>query len=134
MLLQAGSSELEALLVKGASGLYVQEAAGRLLARHGYWLKQTEFHRFVELYGDPVEAMGIRWLDAVESLDAGDLPASAEAANVLRIAASIAEFYQVCLREAVEYLSRETVELVATAVMYAATYVDSVAQAKPYRP
>jgi len=122
--------QLEELLMRGASGVYIHEASARLLLRHGYWLPRPEFVPFVALYGDPVDAIGIRWKEAVEALDAERLAGPPEAESVLRIGASICTFYKMCLREEIENLTQDSVEMVAEAVMYAASFLSSRAEAR----
>ena len=119
------------LLHEGASGLYINEAAVRLLHRHGYWLRRPEFFQFVDGYGDPVTALGIRWADAVAALDRGELAADQEPANILRVAASLCTFYEVSFRDVCERISREGIKHVAEAVMYADGFLDSVADPRP---
>jgi hypothetical protein len=82
--------DLASLLMQGAGGLYVNEAAVRLIVRHGYWLRRTDFiQNFVVLYGEPADSAGVRWELAASALDGGELKADKDPANVLRAAASI---------------------------------------------
>jgi len=127
---QFDAGRLEELLMRGASGVYVHEASARLLLRHDYWLHRPEFSPFVVPYGEPVDAIGIRWAEAVEALDAGRLKGTPEAESVLRIGASICTFYKVSLREEIEGLTQDSVEMVAEATMYAASFLSSTAVAR----
>lgn len=129
--MQFDGEEIAALLMKGASAVYLHEAAITLLARHGYWLSRKEFLRFVEVYDDPPAAAGIHWDAVVAALDGGDLSAGEEETAVLKIAASIAGHYGVFLYDVVQGLSRETVKYVAEAIMYADGFLESVADPRP---
>ena len=60
------------------------------------------------------------WLGAVSALEAGGLPCSHSEAQVLKVAASIAEGVPVDLREVVGGLDGANTVLVATAVLHAA--------------
>ena len=115
------------LLMEGASGVYLHEAAVRLIARYGYWLHDESFRSFLVPYGEPPEAIGIRWEDAVAALDRGEIVADDEETKVLRIAASIATFYRISLRDCVEGLDASTVKHVTEAIMYADGYLSSTA-------
>lgn len=124
--------ELSELLKLGTHNLYYAEAAVQLLIRHGYWLKQPEFRRFIEVFDHLTPACaGISWADAAAVLDRGELQAiDQEAANVLRIAASLATFYQLSFRDVMERLSPEAMKHAAEAMMYAAGYTESIAVPK----
>ncbi|NJC69868.1 hypothetical protein HC031_09070 [Planosporangium thailandense] len=125
------TDELIALLHLGTDELFYIEAAVRLVERHRYWLEQPTFRRFIELFDNPYpRSAGIWWKDAVAALDRGELECDQEAANVLRIAASIATFYQVSFRDVMESLSPETMKHAAEALMCAGGYTESVATPK----
>jgi hypothetical protein len=119
------------LLMEGASGVYLHEAPVRLVALYGYWLHDESFRSFLVPYGEPPEAIGIRWEDAVAALDRGEIIADDEETKVLRIAASICTPYRVILRECVEGLDADTVKHVAEAIMYADGYLSSTAHPAP---
>ncbi|MBG6134655.1 hypothetical protein [Longispora fulva] len=120
--------DLVELLMKGAGGIYLQEAATRLLARHGYWLRDREFLRFVVTYEDPPVAAGIRWKAAVDALDRGELEAGIEERSILRIAASLCTFYNISLRDVVEGIDAVNIKHVAESIMYADGYLNSIAE------
>lgn len=104
----------------------------RLLVRHRYWLERPEFRKFIEVFDHlvPVRA-GIWWADAAAALDRGELQAAdQEAANILRIAASLATFYQLSFREVMAQRSPEAIKHAAEAMMYAAGYPESIAAPK----
>lgn len=123
--------ELIELLHVGTAEMYTNVAAVRLLVRHRYWLEQPEFRKFIEVYDEmrPRNA-GVSWQDAVQALDRGELRADHEAANILRIAASLATFYEVSFRDVMERLSPEAMKHAAEAMMCAAGYAESVATPK----
>jgi hypothetical protein len=117
---------LEEFLWSGASSIFLQEAAVRLIIRHGYWLGDSEFLRYVEFFpGDP-DSAGIHWQDALDALDRGDFKVDEEDANILRLAGSIATGYRVTIGWLVETLSRDAVKHFAEAVLYA----DGILEAK----
>ena len=122
--------DLVDLLMKGTSGLYIWEAAVRLLARHGYWLRDPGFLRFVELNDEHLYA-SIDMTEAVAALDRGELHGDEEATNILRIAASLTIFYQVSFRDVCERISMENIKHVAEAIMYADSFLGSVATPAP---
>jgi len=109
-----------------AGEVFLVEAAIRLIARHGYWLHNAGFLKFVG-FSTP-DAAAIRFKQAAEALDAGELTVrDDEDANVLRLAASLVTSYRLILREAVENNSRETIKLIAEAIMYADGFTTSEA-------
>ncbi len=118
-------------LMRGADDLNIIEASIRLLNRHGYWLRNREFLRFVEVFGDPPESAGIRWTEVTSALDEGRLRGDVESVNVLRISASISTFYMVSLRDVIERIGRENIKHVAEAIMYADGFLNSVADPRP---
>src|SRR5262245_58934812 len=105
--LSLDDATLDSLLMRGSSYVRLQVAATRLVFRHGYWFKSREFLRFVEVYGEPVFSAGIQWKDALDALDQGRLASDREAADVLRIAASIGSVYPVDGREVIAFISRD---------------------------
>jgi hypothetical protein len=123
--------QLVDLLILGASGLYPIEASIRLLDRHGYWLRHEGLLRNVKLFGPPFSSAGIEWNDVLDLLDRGALDGDLEALNVLRSAASIATFYRVSLREALESVRPENIRHVVEAVMYAHGFLSSTANPLP---
>jgi hypothetical protein len=122
---------LAMLLHEGANGVFLQEAAVRLIVRHEYWLKHEDFLEFVVVYGDPPETAGIDWIAALRALDGGELRAEHEEASLLRIAGSIGSFYPICLRDMIEGIDLENIKHIAEAIMYADGFLGSVAQPKP---
>src|SRR5437588_3417319 len=100
-------NQLEDLLWKGASTVFLQEAAVRLLIKHGYWLHQEAFLGFVKIFHNPTEMAGIQWESALSALDDGQLSADHEQASILRIAGSICTFYRLSLRDVVEGIDQD---------------------------
>jgi hypothetical protein len=126
------TDELIALLRLGTSELYYIRASVELIARHRYWLERPDFRQFVEIFpsDDTGTSAGI-WLEkAADALDRGELPADMEQANVLRMAASLATFYHVSLRDVSERLSPETMKIAAEAIMWAGGYTESTAEVR----
>ncbi len=124
--------ELRRLLMRGASEVYLYEAAIMLLCRYcdGYWLSRVDFLRFVDL--DMANDWATIDFDrAMSSLDSGELPADDEQAKILRIVASLGGVYPILLREVVEGIDRENIALVAEAIMYADGFLSSTADPKP---
>ncbi len=126
------------LLMAGTGEILCVEASVRLLVRHGFWLRHRGFLRHVELFGDPVEAAGVHWKDVMAAFDEDGLGlrvnadfTDQEAANILRIAASLHTFYQLSLRDVMERIGRDGIKHVAEAIMYADGYTGSVAQPMP---
>lgn len=116
----------ERLLLNGADGVFLVEAAARLIARHDYWMHVPQFLNFVEFH--PPEAAGIWYVRAVSALENNQLPTrNQEDANVLRIAASLVTAHRVILREVVENNSADTIRLIAEALMYADGFTTSTA-------
>jgi hypothetical protein len=106
-----------------AEGLSCAVAAVELLIGHAMWLRRMDFvDRFVDSAGGLAGETVLAWVDwrAVASeLDAGGFPCSDGEAQVLRIAASLAEGVPVDLGEAVAGLDGVTIGLVAAAVVRA---------------
>jgi hypothetical protein len=98
-------------------------AAVELLIAHAVWLRRSDFvDRFVDTAGDLAGGRvlaWVRWRAATRALDAGRLPCSDSEAQVLRIAASLAEGIPVDLGEALGGLDEANVGLVAAAVVRA---------------
>jgi hypothetical protein len=104
--------------------LYAAEAAVELLIGHRRWLDRHDFtDGFVETgegWSDGTPMAWVDWLGAVSALEAGRLPCSGSEAQVLKVAASIAEGVPVDLRGAVGGLDAANTVLVATSVLHAA--------------
>lgn len=122
------TGRLADLVFIGASGLFHHEASRRLIIRHGYWLKQESFLKFVTVFGKPPKFASIEWKEALEALDSGALVADREEASILRIAGSIATEYAVCLHYATEAIDKENIKFVAEAIMYNDGFLESVAE------
>ena len=100
------------------------EAAADLLIEHRSWLLRADFvDEFVEVIdGTPGDApmAFIDWVAALEALESGRLACSSSEAQVLRIAASIAEGIPVDLRDATYGLDWANAQRVAGALVRAA--------------
>ena len=112
--------QLLCLLEDTAAGLCADTAAIELLARHGHFLHQRAFRRFVAtsttLFGGQPAAV-IRWRPAVHALDAGLLPCSSPGQAILRIAASIGDdTIPVRLRSVLGGLDSRNIALVTAAI------------------
>jgi hypothetical protein len=112
--------QLLCLLEDTAAGLCPDTAAIELLARHGHFLHQRAFRRFVAtsttLFGGQPAAV-IRWRPAVHALDAGLLPCSTSEQAVLRIAASLGDNdIAVHLRQVLGSLDHTNITLVTRAI------------------
>jgi hypothetical protein len=98
-------------------------AAVELLVAYAVWLRRNDFvDRFVETadsVGGEIVLAWVDWRAAVSALDVGGVPCSDTEAQVLRIAASLAEGIPVDLGEAVTGLDEAVVGLVAAAVVRA---------------
>lgn len=98
-------------------------AAVELLIAHAVWLRRNDFvDRFVDTVGDLAGGTvlaWVRWRAATRALDAGRLPCSDSEAQVLRIAASLAEGVLLDLGEAVAGLDEANIGLIAAAVVRA---------------
>ncbi|GIH08486.1 hypothetical protein Rhe02_65530 [Rhizocola hellebori] len=125
--------KLADLLMRGASGIFLYEAAVLLLRRHGLWLEHPGFRRFIVVEPDGQKA-SVDLKAAMPALDSGSLTADTgdwltddEAAKILRIVASLSGTYPVLLREVVEGIDRENIKYVAEAIMYADGFLSSQA-------
>jgi len=112
--------QLLCLLEDTAAGLCADTAAIDLLARHDHFLHQRAFRRFVAtsttMFGGQPAAV-IRWVPAVNALDAGLLPASTSEQAVLRIAASLGDDdIAVHLRQVLGSLDHTNITLVTRAI------------------
>jgi hypothetical protein len=98
-------------------------AAVELLIAHAVWLRRIDFvDRFVGTAGDLAGGRvlaWVRWRAATRALDAGRLPCSDSEAQVLRIAASLAEGVGVDLGEVVTGLDEANIGLIVAAVLRA---------------
>jgi hypothetical protein len=104
-----------------AEGLSCAVAAVELLVAHAVWLRRNDFvDRFVETADSVGGEIVLAWVDwRASALDVGGVPCSDTEAQVLRIAASLAEGIPVDLGEAVTGLDEAVVGLVAAAVVRA---------------
>ena len=102
--------------------MFSAEAAVGLLIGHRSWLLRRDFvGAFTESFDSAGSAMAfVDWPAAVASLDSGCLPCSSSEAQVLRLAASLAEGIPVDLREAVCGLDATNATLAARALLHAA--------------
>ena len=98
------------------------EAAVGLLVGHRGWLLRRDFvGELTESCGSAGSAMAfVDWPAAVAALDSGRLPCSSGEAQVLRLAASLAEGIPVDLREALCGLDAANAALAARALLHAA--------------
>jgi hypothetical protein len=128
--LTTGIEDLEEALHANARGVHCAEAAVRLLISHAGWLLRdvfvTEFVETGESIVDCTPMAFIDWPAAVAALEAGRLPCSDSAAQILRIAASIAGGLPVSLRDAVSGLDATNIVLVAQAVLHAGGHRETV--------
>jgi hypothetical protein len=103
--------------------LYAAEAAVELLIGHRRWLDRDDFVEVSVETGDGLvsgEPMAwVDWHSAVAALGDGRLACSGSEAQVLRVAASVAEGVPVDLRDAVSGLDEVNLALVAQAVLHA---------------
>jgi hypothetical protein len=116
--------QLPAELRAHAYGVLCAEAAAEILISHRTWLYREDFvDTFVnagwELASD-VPMAYVNWPAALTALDAGSLPCSSSEAQILRIAASIAEGIPVDLRENLTSLDTYNTNLVTRAVIHTA--------------
>lgn len=103
-----------------ARGLYPVEAGVELLIGHASWLHRTDFtERFVHLAADKAQMADIDWMAAITALDAATLPCSSSEAQMLRLAASLANATPVNLGDALSGLDSHNTHLVSQAVLHA---------------
>lgn len=121
--------EVAAGLRANARGLYCAEAAVRLLIGHVGWLLRGDFvGEFIETgegITDGTAMAFVDWSAVVAALGAGRLPCSDSEAQILRIAASIADGVALDLRDAVSGLDEANIVLVAQAILHAAGHPGS---------
>ena len=114
--------------MEGASGVFLFEAGVLLIHRHGYWLRNPDFRRFIR-WDDPPGAASIDYQAALAALEIGELRTDDEEAwKVLHLAASLSSTHSIYLREMVEGLEQDTVRYVAEAIMYADGFLESKAE------
>jgi hypothetical protein len=120
------NERLKEMLMRGASGMYIHEAAIGLLIKHGFWLTNPTFleHIVVELDGT---VAGIDYKNLMSVVDKTGGGADEESISILRIAASLSGMYPVHLRDVVEGISRENIRYVAESIMYADGFLTSTA-------
>ena len=115
--------ELPAELRTYAYGLLCTEAATEILIGHRSWLRRDDFvDGFIkngwDLASDTPMAY-VNWPAVLTALDTGTLACSSGEAQILRIAASIAEGIPVDLRENLTSLDSHNTNLVTRAVIHA---------------
>lgn len=121
------TQHLSAALQANAKGLLCVEAAVEILINQRSWLQRGDFtDRFVEpvtndhqLTSYPDGAF-VDWTAALAALGAGRLPCSSGEAQLLRIAASLAEGIPIDLRDAITGLDHINTGIVAHAIRHAA--------------
>jgi hypothetical protein len=118
-----GHRELPAELRTNAYGLLCAEAAAEILIGHRSWLRRDDFvDTFIQagwdLTSDTPMAC-VNWPAVLTALDTGTLACSSGEAQILRIAASIAEGIPVDLRENLTSLDIHNTNLVTRAVIHA---------------
>jgi hypothetical protein len=113
--------DLPTALRRHAKGVYCAQAAVELLIGHRSWLQRDDFvTRFVDsTVGVHGEMAWVEWEPALRAVDTGRLVCSSSEAQVLAIAASIAEGSPVDLRNALCGLDDHNLSLVAEAVAHA---------------
>ncbi len=109
----------------GAQGLLCTEAAIELIIEQQSWLKRADFvSAYIERLGptdeDAADIASVDWDGALDALDAGRLPCSSGEAQLLRIAASLADGIPVDLRGTITGLDSTNTGLVARALCHAA--------------
>lgn len=111
--------DLAALLREGARGYHPAEASINLLIDHGTWLRRQDFADAFVGFNDEQSAAVIDWRQAIEALDAGDLPCSTSEAKILRLAAALNDGPGVVLRDVLIGLDAHNIRRVAQAVLHA---------------
>ena len=115
---------LIAALRAHAAGLHPDEAGTELLIGHDGILSRSDFARFVHTgtsISDGSTLMAwIDWDAALSALHDGRLPLCGGERRILTLAASIAEGFPVCLRDAIPGLDNRNVRLLITAIRHAA--------------
>jgi len=126
--LSTSAETLETALRAQAQGVYTAEAAIELLVTHRSWLRRHDFVRnYVAINtNDPTSKANdpplasVDWPAALRALDTGYLPCSRSEAQLLQIAASLANGHPVDLRQALPGLDTTNTNLVAHAITHAA--------------
>jgi hypothetical protein len=113
--------DLPTALRRHAKGMYCAQAAVELLIGHRLWLERDDFvTRFVDsTVGVNGKMAWVEWERGLNAADTGRLVCSSSEAQVLAIAASIAEGVPVDLRDALSGLDDHNLSLVAEAVAHA---------------
>jgi ADP-ribose pyrophosphatase YjhB (NUDIX family) len=113
---------LEAALRGHARGLLATEAAVELLIGHRRWLRHLDF---IDAYiapgpglANPAPMAWVDWAAAIIALGTGKLVCSSSEAQMLRIAASLADGIPLDLRDALTGLDIDNLALVARAVLH----------------
>ena len=116
--------ELPAALRTYAYGMLCAEAAAEILIGHRSWLRRDDFvEGFIKIGWDlasDTPMAYVNWPAVLTALDTGTLACSSGEAQILRIAASIAEGIPVDLRENLTSLDSHNTNLVTRAVIHAA--------------
>lgn len=114
--------QLTAALRGHARGLLATEAAVELLIGHRRWLARLDF---IDDYiapgpglANPTPMVWVDWPAAITALDTGTLPCSSSEAQMLRIAASLADGIPLDLRDVLIGLDTDNLALVAQAVLH----------------
>ena len=113
--------QLCAALRAHARGLLATEAAIELLVDHRCWLRRPDFVDGYLETGSGLNATPMAWTNwpaAITALETGTLPCSGSEAQMLRIAASLADGIPVNLRDALTGLDHDNRTLVIQAVTH----------------
>ena len=117
-------SRLAAELRIDAYGMLCAEAAAEILIGHRSWLRRDDFiDGFIRSGWDLASDTPMAYLDwpaAVTAINTATLACSSSEAQILRIAASIAEGIPVDLQENITSLDSHNTNLVTRAVIHAA--------------
>ncbi len=116
---QDEGQQLRAALRAHARGLLATEAAIELLVDHRCWLRRPDFVDGYLETGSGLNATPMAWANwpaAITALETGALPCSGSEAQMLRIAASLADGIPVDLRDALTGLDSDNRTLVIQAV------------------
>ena len=114
------SGRLACLLRDAAAGMLPDMAAADLIIRHGHFLHEPAFRRFIAAGASVTDGQPfavIRWNAALFALENGHLPCSGSERAVLLIAASLAgPGIAISLRENLGSLDRRNIILVTDAI------------------
>ncbi len=112
---------LAAPLRAWADGLLATQAGVELLIDHGQYLNRADFReRFVDVFTvGGLELAEINWIQVIAAMDHHEFVCSASEAQVLRLAASIADGIPVDLRDALTGLDTANLTRLTTAILHA---------------